>query len=85
MKLKVSAMAVAGGVVLGGVIFLLTLSARIGGHGQHLALLQSLFWHYTISFRGTLIGGAYGFVCGFVGGGVFAWIYNLIAGEAKAS
>lgn len=85
MKLKLLAMGVAGGVILGGVIFLLTLSARLGGHGQHLALLQLIFWHYSISFRGTLIGLVYGFVCGFVGGGVFAWIYNLIAGEAKAS
>lgn len=84
MKLKLLAMGVAGGVVLGGVIFLLTLSARLGLHGQHLILLKSIFWGYSISFRGTLIGGAYGFICGFVAGGVFAWIYNLFAGEAKA-
>jgi len=84
MKLKTLATGVAGGGVLGLVIFLLTLWARIGGHGHHLILLQSVFWHYSISYRGTLIGGVYGLICGFVVSAVFALIYNLFAGEAKA-
>jgi hypothetical protein len=44
--------------------------------GPHLALLGQFFIGYRVTFGGSLIGAAYGFVCGFVVGGLVAKLYN---------
>lgn len=42
-----------------------------------LALLDQYFAGYTVSWRGAIIGGAWGFFVGFVGGWFFAFCRNL--------
>jgi Glycosyl transferase family 2 len=46
--------------------------------GPHLALLGQFFIGYRVTFGGSLIGAAYGFVCGFVVGGLVATMYNWL-------
>lgn len=46
--------------------------------GPHLTLLGQFFLGYRVTFVGSLIGFAYAFVVGFVGGFAVAWIYNRL-------
>ena len=47
--------------------------------GPHLELLSQYFIGYTVTFPGSLIGAAYGFALGALGGGLIGWIYNAVA------
>ena len=47
--------------------------------GPHLQLLGQFFIGYKVSFVGSLIGAAWGFVLGTISGSVIAWIYNRVA------
>jgi hypothetical protein len=46
--------------------------------GPHLQLLSQYFIGYTVTFRGSLIGAAYGFAAGALGGSLVGWIYNAV-------
>jgi hypothetical protein len=46
--------------------------------GPHLALLGQFFIGYRVTFGGSLIGAAYGFVFGFVVGAFVAKLYNWL-------
>ncbi|MEO2048069.1 MAG: hypothetical protein ABGX16_16055 [Pirellulales bacterium] len=48
--------------------------------GRHLQLLGQYFIGYRVTFVGSLVGGAYAFVLGFVGGYAVARMYNGLAG-----
>ena len=52
--------------------------------GPHLSLLGQFFIGYRVTFAGSLIGAAYGFVCGFAGGYLIARMYNWFADLRKA-
>jgi hypothetical protein len=47
--------------------------------GKHLNLLGNYFIGYRVTFVGSLIGLAYGFIVGFSGAFLFAHVYNWIA------
>jgi len=76
-----TALGVAGGVVLGGIIFLMTAILLIKG-GQHvgsnLMLLGQYSFGYTVTWVGSLIGLAWGFAVGFLVGWSFALIHNFV-------
>ncbi len=68
------------GVVLGGLIFLMTLTLVIkGGYplGPKLGLLRHFFPGYTVSFAGAWVGLAWGFSAGFLLGWGVAFIHNF--------
>lgn len=46
--------------------------------GPHLGLLDQFFIGYSVTFVGSLIGAAYGFVVGYLCGLFIAWIYNMV-------
>jgi hypothetical protein len=46
--------------------------------GPHLALLGQFFIGYRVTFGGSLIGAAYGFLCGFVVAYFVASMYNWL-------
>lgn len=69
------------GLVLGLVIFVATNWLVLKGGpvvGPHLALLGQFFPGYRVTFAGSLIGFAYGFVVGFAGGYGVARLYNWL-------
>jgi hypothetical protein len=75
-----TALGVASGVVLGGIIFLMTAILLIKGGpsvGPNLWLLGQYFIGYRLTWLGSLIGLAWGFGVGFVLGWGFALVHNL--------
>jgi len=74
------------GLVIGFGIFIATNWLVLKGGkpvGPHLALLGQFFIGYEVTFAGSLIGFAYGFVTGFLGGYSTAKIYNWFVRAAK--
>src|SRR3989338_6611911 len=77
MKLSVKAFALAAGLFWGVTLFVSTLIAAYYGYlTPQLQWLVGLYPWYEITTMGAFIGLAEGFVDGFFGGLVFAWLYN---------
>ncbi len=73
----VKAFGLACGVLTGAVMLIMTLIASFTGYGgAFLALMESIYPYYVISIPGAFIGLIYGFIDGFIGGAIFAWLYN---------
>jgi hypothetical protein len=53
--------------------------------GPHLGLLANVFIGYRVTFAGSFIGAAYGFVGGYVSGIFVAWVYNAIVVRRSAA
>jgi hypothetical protein len=73
-------MGVAGGVVFGGGLFLMTVALLMRGGfpiGPTLGLLGHFFPGYTVTWPGSLIGLAWGFFAGFILGYSFALAHNI--------
>ncbi|HMB34321.1 MAG TPA: hypothetical protein VKV41_09840 [Methylomirabilota bacterium] len=52
--------------------------------GPHLALLNQFFPGYQVTFVGSLIGGAWAFVVGFVAAFAIVRIYNVMMGLRRS-
>ena len=82
LHLNAKVQGVVTGIVFGLAIFLATNWLILRGGdvvGPHLALLGQFFIGYRVTFVGSLIGLAYGFVTGFCVGYGITSIYNYIA------
>ena len=55
-----------------------------GGATGEPTLIGRVYIGYAISPLGSVIGLAYGFVDGWIGGAIFAWLYNRLAKAAGA-
>ena len=77
--LSVRGFALAGGLLWGfGVLFLGLAALYVDGWGQAIVnLLDSIYVGYEATPIGSLIGGVWGFIDGFIGSAVFAWLYNM--------
>jgi hypothetical protein len=84
MKLNVKAFALACGLVWGFGLFFMTwwIIAFEGATGDP-TFIGSLYRGYTVSPAGSFIGFVWAFVDGAIGGAIFAWLYNFIAGRTK--
>ncbi len=83
MKLNATVQGFVTGTIAGFVILVATNWLVLkGGYvvGPHLSLLSQFFIGYRVTFFGSLIGFAYAFVAGFIGGYLIARMYNWIAG-----
>ena len=85
MKLNVKAFALAFGLWWGVGLFLLTwwLIAFEGASGDP-TFIGRLYRSYTISPIGSVIGLIWAFFDGAIGGAIFAWLYNVLAGRFSA-
>ncbi|MEK6887641.1 MAG: bacteriophage holin [Candidatus Aenigmatarchaeota archaeon] len=78
-KLNAKNLGLAGGILWGLVIFVLTLiSVPTGYATQYLNVLSSIYIGYSVSLVGSVIGMIHGFICGFVGLYLLAWLYNWL-------
>jgi hypothetical protein len=79
MKLNIRAFAITMGLVWGIGLFLLTwwIIAFDGITGE-ITLIGRLYRGYSISPLGSIIGLIWGFIDGLIGGGIFAWVYNVV-------
>ncbi len=85
MKLNVSSMALAGGLVWGSFLFLITWwIIGFDGITGDVPFIGHVYRGYRISPAGSLIGFMWGFMDGMIGGALFAWLYNRF-GESEAS
>jgi len=84
MKLNVKAFGLTCGIVWGLGLFFLTwwVIAFDGATGER-TLIGQLYRGYSISPMGSLIGLVWAFFDGWVGGAVFAWLYNILAGRHR--
>lgn len=87
MKLNVKAFGLSCGLVWGlGLFFLTWWIIIFEGNSTHSVFLSAIYRGYTISPVGSVIGLIWGFLDGWIGGLIFAWLYNRLTGEtAKES
>ena len=86
MKLHVRSCALAAGIIWGAAIFLVTIWFLILGHqGATLSKLSNVYLGYSVSFWGAVVGLIWGFIDGLIGGGLFAWLYNLFLPEPSVT
>ena len=84
MKLNIKSVALTCGIVWGLGLFLLTwwFIAFDGSTGEP-TLIGKLYRGYTVSPIGSVIGLAYALFDALIGGAIFAWLYNTLAGCAE--
>lgn len=80
MRLNVLAFALACGIIWGLGLFCLTwwIIAFEGQTGER-TIIGLVYRGYSISALGSVIGLAWALADGFVGGVIFAWLYNVLA------
>lgn len=86
MKFNTKALALASAVVWGFVMLAVGVTNLIAGHygQQFLRAMSSVHpgYHDTRSIAEVIVGTVYGFCDGFIGGAVFAWLYDHFAKPA---
>ena len=84
MKLNVKAFALTSGIVWGLGLFFLTwwVMAFDGATGEP-TLIGQVYRGYNISPMGSIVGLIWAFIDGWVGGAIFAWLYNIIAARTS--
>lgn len=83
MKLDVKAFALAGGILWGASMFILTwwIMMFTGATGDPTIVGKMYYIGYSISPIGSVIGAAYGFFDAGIGCAVLALLYNKLAGK----
>jgi hypothetical protein len=85
MRLDVKAFAITGGLIWGfGLFFLTWWMMAFEGASHAVTLIGMVYRGYTISPLGSVIGLLWAFPDGFVGGLIFAWLYNLFVERESA-
>ena len=80
MKLNVKAFALTCGLTCGFGLLLITLwIVLLDGPMQAVTFIGRIYRGYSLSITGGLIGLAWGFFDGLIGGAIFAWLYNLLS------
>jgi len=89
MKLSVKGLALASAIGWGGSILIVGILNLIwSGYGvAYLDLVRSIYPGYAAisGFVGVLVGTVYGFVDGWIGGAIIAWLYNRLSGPASTA
>jgi len=78
-RLNVKALAIAAGGTWGISMLFLGLTSMFGWGEGFLDLMASVYIGYKPTLLGSIIGAAYGFVDGAIGGAIVALIYNVVA------
>ncbi len=85
MKLNVKAFGLTSGIIWGAGIFFMTWGLIWLDPEGTAGLLERVYRGYHISALGSLIGLAWGFCDAFIGGLIFAWLYNKLASGSEGS
>ena len=86
MKLNIKAFGLACGIICGLAVFTMTWWIMLfeGSTGE-LVFIGHIYRGYCVSPLGSVIGLVWGFFDGLIGGVIFAWLYNLLAGKGAES
>jgi len=80
MKLDIKSFAISAGLFFGlGLLFITWWIILFEGPSGEITLIGKVYRGYNISFSGSLIGFAWAFSDGIIGGAIFAWLYNKIS------
>ena len=75
--LKPKELGLAGGVLWGATVFVLTIISAASGYAAgFLDLIAGVYPGYYVTYAGSIIGAIYGFFDGFICLFLLAWIYN---------
>jgi hypothetical protein len=86
MKLNVKAFALAFGLMWGfGLFFLTWWIMMFDGATNEMTFIGHVYRGYTVSPAGSVIGLLWALIDGWIGGAIFAWLYNLIAARFHAT
>lgn len=86
MRLNVKAFALTCGIIWGfGLLFVTLWIMLIDGPSPDPTFIGRVYRGYSISLRGGLIGLVWALVDGFIGGAIFAWLYNFWIGQREQS
>ncbi len=81
MKLNIKAFALTCGILWAmGLFFLTWWLIAFGGSAGEPTFISKVYLGYTVSPIGSVIGLVYAFFDALIGGAIFAWLYNKIAG-----
>lgn len=84
MRLNIKAFGLACGIVWGLCVFLLTWwILYFEGNDAGPVFLSRVYRGYTLSPVGSLIGLVWGTIDGWIGGLIFAWVYNTLIGVCE--
>lgn len=82
MKLNIKAFALTCGILWGLLVLLATWFLLImNSPGTSMGKLGVVYFGYTYSWLGGIIGLIWGFVDGLISGAIFAWLYNKLTGS----
>ena len=85
MRLKTAAMAITFGILWGACVLIVGVANLIWpSYGQaFLQICASIYpgYHPGVGIGSVIVGTIYALVDGTVGGAIFGWLYNLLAGE----
>lgn len=85
MKLNVLAFAIACGLLWGfGLLVLTWWIIAFEGTSTDPTFIGRVYRGYALTPAVSVIGMAWGLIDGLVGGAIFAWLYNLLAGRATS-
>ncbi len=85
-RLDAISLGLAFGIMWGLGVFILGIMAMAADWGTEIVvLMSSVYLGFDPSIAGSLIGAAWGFVDGGVGGFLIAWLYNVILTRRQAS
>lgn len=87
MKLRPLALGLTLGILWGvGLLAITWWLTYIGSPGKTIGTLRYIYYGYRVTWTGGLIGFGWGFVDGFIGGYLFALVYNLfVKSDSEAS
>ncbi len=84
MKLNIRSFAVTSALLLGVGLFLITWWViAFDGASSEMTLIGRIYRGYTFTPAGSFIGLIWGLADGLIGGAVFAWLYNRLAGDRE--
>ena len=76
---NVKQVALAGGILWGGMIFLVTLANVFWGYGTaFLKVWMSIYPGFTLTVGGSIIGLIYGFLDMYIGIYIIDWVYRAV-------
>jgi hypothetical protein len=82
--LKAKQFGLAGGIIWGLGMFVMTIIAMFANYGRaFLGMMSDFYIGYTISGMGAFVGLVYGFIDGFIGLFLLAWVYNKLIKSKK--
>lgn len=79
MRFNILAFALTFGLWWGVGLFIMTWWILAFGDASGGSMIERIYIGYTVTPLGSVVGLAWGFVCGAICGGIFAWLYNALA------